>query len=78
MYEELKALTSLMQEALSRCEHCGKEGSVYDCDECQETKVQFTSIMTDLVNGLEPNGERRMAMMLDALAPILDNSPQLR
>lgn len=71
--DTLTQLASLMQGSLNRCERCGKEGNVYDCEECQETKEQFASTITDLVNALEPNGEKRMLILLEALAPILES-----
>ncbi len=71
MITALKALSEALQDSLNRCEHCGKEGEVFDCEECNYDKTKFTEQMTNLVNLLESDGDKRLAILMGILQPIL-------
>jgi len=71
MNEILKQLTIVFSESLSRCEHCGKEGEVFDCDDCKRNKEDFASHMTDLINKLSTNGDVKLLVGLEVLELIL-------
>lgn len=46
----LDSLTAPLIDALSRCEHCGQDGSVFNCDDCQANAAAFLSGIVDLAN----------------------------
>lgn len=43
-------LAATQMDALSRCEHCGQDGSVFNCDDCQANAAAFLSGIVDLAN----------------------------
>ena len=67
MQKILRSLAWLMSDAMSRCEHCGHEGGVFVCDDCQYTKEQWSSTVLDLLILLKAEPDARVMVMIDLM-----------
>jgi len=57
-----------------RCKHCGGTGKGYFCEECLLDHRAFTDWITELLNLIEPDVNRRLLLCIYAAGPEGDQS----